>query len=191
VSPCGVSILSSRPKRKPNAYSGLNLSVRPRQKWSTNSGRVQWPVSVSRSVERVSGLKIIRFIALALCLPFVPTPLYWMVITSVKPTSDYLTVPPVWLPKEPTLIHFTAALSSYRGLRDGKIEQQGAPLDLFEQPAALFVADFLGSSKMSFLKGQLARTEKICIHLDDRRQTTAWQGQPIERWNSDHFGLAS
>ncbi len=66
---------------------------------------------------RISSLKVIRFTALALCLIFVLTPLYWMVITSVKPSSDYLTVPPVWFPKEPTLIHYTAALFSYRGLQ--------------------------------------------------------------------------
>ena len=38
-------------------------------------------------------------------------------------------------------------------LRDGVIEQQGAPLDLFERPATLFVAGFLGSPRMNFLKG--------------------------------------
>jgi len=36
-------------------------------------------------------------------------------------------------------------------LRDGKIEQLGAPLDLFERPATRFVAGFLGSPKMNFL----------------------------------------
>ena len=39
----------------------------------------------------------------------------------------------------------------------GLIEQQGAPLDLFERPATKFVAGFLGSPKMSFLPGRLAR----------------------------------
>ncbi|SEF06688.1 carbohydrate ABC transporter ATP-binding protein, CUT1 family [Rhizobiales bacterium GAS188] len=42
-------------------------------------------------------------------------------------------------------------------LRDGLIEQQGAPLDLFKQPATLFVAGFLGSPQMNFLNGRLAR----------------------------------
>jgi multiple sugar transport system permease protein len=56
-------------------------------------------------------------LALGLFLGFVLLPLYWMVMTSVKPTSDYLTVPPVWFPKEPTLVHYTAALFSYRGLQ--------------------------------------------------------------------------
>jgi multiple sugar transport system ATP-binding protein len=36
-------------------------------------------------------------------------------------------------------------------LRDGKIEQLGAPLDLFERPATRFVAGFIGSPKMNFL----------------------------------------
>jgi multiple sugar transport system ATP-binding protein len=42
-------------------------------------------------------------------------------------------------------------------MRDGLIEQQGAPLDLFERPATTFVAGFLGSPRMSFLAGTLAR----------------------------------
>jgi multiple sugar transport system ATP-binding protein len=36
-------------------------------------------------------------------------------------------------------------------LRDGVIEQQGTPLDLFERPATKFVAGFLGSPKMNFI----------------------------------------
>ena len=42
-------------------------------------------------------------------------------------------------------------------MRDGRIEQQGSPLDLFERPATTFVAGFLGSPKMNFLKGQIVR----------------------------------
>ena len=42
-------------------------------------------------------------------------------------------------------------------LRDGVIEQQGSPLDLFEQPATLFVAGFLGSPRMNFVRGRLER----------------------------------
>jgi multiple sugar transport system ATP-binding protein len=40
-------------------------------------------------------------------------------------------------------------------MRDGLIEQQGAPLELFERPASTFVAGFLGSPRMSFLAGTL------------------------------------
>src|SRR3954452_6357581 len=36
-------------------------------------------------------------------------------------------------------------------MRDGQIEQQGAPLELFERPATRFVAGFLGSPTINFL----------------------------------------
>ena len=36
-------------------------------------------------------------------------------------------------------------------LRDGEIEQAGAPLDLFERPATRYVAGFLGSPSMNFM----------------------------------------
>jgi multiple sugar transport system ATP-binding protein len=52
-------------------------------------------------------------------------------------------------------------------MRDGEIEQQGAPLELFERPATRFVAGFLGSPQMNFLPGRLARNgEGSTIVLD-------------------------
>ncbi len=47
-------------------------------------------------------------------------------------------------------------------MREGQIEQQGAPLELFERPASLFVAGFLGSPKMNFLRGRLTRAGGGC-----------------------------
>lgn len=41
-------------------------------------------------------------------------------------------------------------------LRDGRIEQQGAPLDLYERPATRYVAGFLGSPSMNFVPATLA-----------------------------------
>ncbi len=41
-------------------------------------------------------------------------------------------------------------------LRDGRIEQLGSPLDLFERPASQFVAGFLGSPKMNFLTATIS-----------------------------------
>ncbi|WP_026792876.1 ABC transporter ATP-binding protein [Pleomorphomonas oryzae] len=38
-------------------------------------------------------------------------------------------------------------------LRSGVVEQVGAPLELYDNPANLFVAGFIGSPKMNFLKG--------------------------------------
>ena len=53
-------------------------------------------------------------------------------------------------------------------MRDGVIEQQGAPLDLFERPATRFVAGFLGSPQMNFLPGRLvARRRRRRVRLGD------------------------
>jgi multiple sugar transport system ATP-binding protein len=41
-------------------------------------------------------------------------------------------------------------------LNQGQIEQQGAPLDLFERPVSRFVAAFLGSPQMNFLPATVA-----------------------------------
>jgi ABC-type sugar transport system ATPase subunit len=35
-------------------------------------------------------------------------------------------------------------------LRDGRVEQVGAPIELYERPANIFVAGFIGSPKMNF-----------------------------------------
>ncbi|MBW3511464.1 ABC transporter ATP-binding protein [Janthinobacterium sp. NKUCC06_STL] len=40
-------------------------------------------------------------------------------------------------------------------LNAGRIEQVGAPLELYHHPANLFVAGFLGSPRMNFLKGNI------------------------------------
>jgi len=57
------------------------------------------------------------YIFVGLYLIFLLTPLYWMAITSIKPTDDYMAIPPVWFPSHPTLAHFTGALFTYRGLQ--------------------------------------------------------------------------
>jgi multiple sugar transport system ATP-binding protein len=41
-------------------------------------------------------------------------------------------------------------------MHDGRIEQIGAPLDLYDRPANRFVAGFIGSPAMNFLEGTLA-----------------------------------
>jgi multiple sugar transport system ATP-binding protein len=42
-------------------------------------------------------------------------------------------------------------------MRDGVIEQTGSPLELYDRPANLFVAGFIGSPAMNFLPGTLRR----------------------------------
>jgi multiple sugar transport system ATP-binding protein len=75
-------------------------------------------------------------------------------------------------------------------MRDGHIEQQGNPLDLFERPATRFVAGFIGSPKMSFVPGKLTRgSAGDAIRLDhdgmslpllpNRLPAHATDGQPV------------
>ena len=40
-------------------------------------------------------------------------------------------------------------------MREGRIEQMGAPLDLYERPATRFVGGFLGSPKINFIPGEV------------------------------------
>ena len=61
-----------------------------------------------------------RILLLGSFLIFVLVPLYWMFNTSIKPSDDYLAIPPVWFPEHPTLIHYWAALFTYRGF-DGLV----------------------------------------------------------------------
>jgi multiple sugar transport system ATP-binding protein len=42
-------------------------------------------------------------------------------------------------------------------LNNGRIEQEGAPLDLYEHPANRFVAGFLGQPKMNFIDTAVGR----------------------------------
>jgi multiple sugar transport system ATP-binding protein len=44
-------------------------------------------------------------------------------------------------------------------INGGRIEQVGTPQQLYNQPANLFVAGFLGAPKMNFLRGQLVRAD--------------------------------
>jgi multiple sugar transport system ATP-binding protein len=41
-------------------------------------------------------------------------------------------------------------------MHDGLVEQVGAPLELYDRPENMFVAGFIGSPAMNFLKGQIA-----------------------------------
>lgn len=44
-------------------------------------------------------------------------------------------------------------------MRDGRVEQTGAPLELYDRPANQFVAGFIGSPAMNFLPGLITRCD--------------------------------
>ncbi|MCR8725588.1 ABC transporter ATP-binding protein [Frigidibacter sp. ROC022] len=72
-------------------------------------------------------------------------------------------------------------------LRKGVVEQVGSPLDLYNHPANMFVAGFIGSPRMNFLKGRVGEVDgrQATLELDVGRkvQTTFAEpprpGQPI------------
>jgi multiple sugar transport system ATP-binding protein len=80
-------------------------------------------------------------------------------------------------------------------LNAGKIEQYGTPLELYERPANLFVAGFIGSPKMNFISGDEALrygAETIGVrpeHLRVERSGQGWQGtvSAAEHLGSDTF----
>ncbi len=45
-------------------------------------------------------------------------------------------------------------------MRDGRIEQQGSPLDLYDRPANVFVASFIGSPPMNLIAGEIAADDE-------------------------------
>ncbi|KPN20648.1 glycerol-3-phosphate transporter ATP-binding subunit [Xanthomonas sp. Mitacek01] len=74
-------------------------------------------------------------------------------------------------------------------LKDGQIQQIDTPMALYEQPANLFVATFLGSPAMNVLRGTLAQTaagwrfdagEGINLALGDAAFPADWNGRTVD-----------
>lgn len=53
-------------------------------------------------------------------------------------------------------------------MRDGLVEQIGAPLDLYDHPANVFVAGFIGSPAMNFVRGKLATVNGETVFVSDK-----------------------
>ena len=63
-------------------------------------------------------------------------------------------------------------------MRDGVIEQQGAPLELYDRPANRFVAGFIGSPAMNFVEAIGVGGNEIELQLEGRPKIAT--GQPVE-----------
>ncbi|AEX22332.1 MULTISPECIES: sn-glycerol-3-phosphate ABC transporter ATP-binding protein UgpC [Vibrio] len=50
-------------------------------------------------------------------------------------------------------------------LRDGRIEQVGSPLELYNKPINMFVAGFIGSPKMNFIDGAITEVDKEFLNV--------------------------
>ncbi|MBM7329858.1 TOBE domain-containing protein, partial [Agrobacterium sp. S2] len=80
-------------------------------------------------------------------------------------------------------------------LRDGRVEQIGTPLELYESPVNTFVAGFIGSPKMNFLAGKYAESEGAKTigvrpeHITIASDGSGWSGEIVhsEMLGSDSY----
>jgi ABC-type sugar transport system ATPase subunit len=66
-------------------------------------------------------------------------------------------------------------------LRSGVVEQVGSPLDMYNSPANIFVAGFIGSPRMNLLPGVVSGQsgEAVTVQLDGGETVTARLQQPV------------
>jgi multiple sugar transport system ATP-binding protein len=80
-------------------------------------------------------------------------------------------------------------------LNAGRVEQVGSPLELYDHPANLFVAGFIGSPKMNFIPGAAAGEAATATfgvrpeHISASRDSGKWRGivSVAEHVGSDTF----
>ncbi|MBP7002714.1 ABC transporter ATP-binding protein [Amaricoccus sp.] len=80
-------------------------------------------------------------------------------------------------------------------LKDGLVMQVGTPTELYEKPNSIFVAGFIGSPKMNFINGQIARgfgAHTIGIrseHMVVDNASPVWTGDVVhaENLGSDNY----
>lgn len=77
-------------------------------------------------------------------------------------------------------------------LNQGRVEQVGTPLDIYNQPNNLFVAGFIGSPKMNFIGGKTAQAHQSTT-LGIRPEHLSLTSEGIGSWhgvieNAEHLG---
>src|SRR5436309_2312068 len=81
-------------------------------------------------------------------------------------------------------------------VNDGRIEQLGAPLELYDRPVNLFVAQFIGSPAMNIVEGALAKNgDSSCVKALGQRwpveSSGGTAGQAVKYGiRPEHIGLA-
>jgi multiple sugar transport system ATP-binding protein len=78
-------------------------------------------------------------------------------------------------------------------MQDGRVEQVGAPLELYDRPANLFVATFIGSPAMNLIEGRITGEGFVTtsgLTLPLRLAPAGSQGQPaLYGIRPEHFSL--
>jgi multiple sugar transport system ATP-binding protein len=74
-------------------------------------------------------------------------------------------------------------------MRDGRVEQIGAPLDLYDNPANVFVAGFIGSPAMNFIKGRIVKKNGSQHFLSDSGSTLPIRALNVEDGRPVIYGI--
>ncbi len=74
-------------------------------------------------------------------------------------------------------------------MRDGHVEQIGSPLELYDSPANLFVAGFIGSPGMNFIKGKISAGEAVEFVADGGTRLPVPAGTAVVRGQEVIYGI--
>jgi len=75
-------------------------------------------------------------------------------------------------------------------MRDGVIEQQGSPLELYDRPVSKFVAGFIGSPAMNFVPGVIAADgQSVTLEISGALPLSLPLGREVEAGRSVLVGL--
>ena len=69
-------------------------------------------------------------------------------------------------------------------MNNGKVEQIGTPMEIYNKPKTRFVAGFVGSPPMNFLKGQISQVEDNFLFEIDKTMENISINQNITKHNS-------
>ena len=74
-------------------------------------------------------------------------------------------------------------------MRDGFVEQIGSPLDLYDRPANLFVAGFIGSPGMNLIRGRVSSSGPLAFIADGGGELPLPAGATLERGSKIIYGI--
>ncbi|KRB55036.1 sugar ABC transporter ATP-binding protein [Rhizobium sp. Root708] len=74
-------------------------------------------------------------------------------------------------------------------MRDGYVEQIGSPLELYDRPANLFVAGFIGSPGMNFIEGKVSADGPIEFIADGGPRLPILENTPAARGQEVIYGI--
>ncbi len=74
-------------------------------------------------------------------------------------------------------------------MRDGYVEQIGSPLDLYDRPANLFVAGFIGSPGMNLIRGKIGGTGPIEFIADGGARLPVPESAAVARGTEVIYGI--